>query len=81
MSMTKRYLESLSPAEQDAILGPVYGDDWAGQAENEPTAPEDAGVDPDYEAWWAEREALENKRERDRIIDGGYEIGDADPGL
>lgn len=42
MSMTKRYLESLPQAEQDAILGGVDNayispDEWTDDAENEPT--------------------------------------------
>jgi len=44
MSMTKRYLESLPQAEQDAILG-LPPNEWDESAENEPDAAE--------ELWWA----------------------------
>ena len=43
MSMTKRYLESLSKQQQDEILG-LPPDEWTEEAENEPT---------EEELWWA----------------------------
>ena len=52
MSMTKRYLESLPEETQNAILG---------------VTPEEAGIDPDYEAYLAARESCGGGADTDGV--------------